>query len=227
MNPEAEYGRRENGEWVAVGRYPDEQLDERRPGAGACWLALRGPVRRPRPGRLGRPPCHPLECCLDGRRHWHRPHRSRAAAPRTSSSRACMTCRCSRRSTRRGVSTTTTAGSTGSRNRRGGGADRWQPRGAGRCFVEAGPSSTATRSVGAGQHTAHLPADDRFISVADREPMRARERDGRVGARVHGQAHGRLAAQHGRLEHLAPALLRLAAVLSVLVRAPERDRVAR
>ena len=30
---------------------------------------------------------------------------------------------------------------------------------------------------------------------------------------VHGQAHGRLAAQHGRLEHLAPPLLRAAAAV--------------
>ncbi len=44
---------------------------------------------------------------------------------------------------------------------------------------------------------------------------------------VHGQAHGRLAAQHGRLEHLAPPLLRAAAaVLPLRVRAPERDRLA-
>ncbi len=42
------------------------------------------------------------------------------------------------------------------------------------------------------------------------------------------QAHGRLAAQHGRLEHLAQALLRpAAALLSVRLRAPERDRLAR
>ena len=41
------------------------------------------------------------------------------------------------------------------------------------------------------------------------------------------QAHGRLAPQHGRLEHLAQALLRpAAAVLPVRVRAPERGRLA-
>ena len=42
------------------------------------------------------------------------------------------------------------------------------------------------------------------------------------------QAHGRLAAQHGRLEHLAQALLRAAAaLLPVRVREAERDRLAR
>ena len=49
-----------------------------------------------------------------------------------------------------------------------------------------------------------------------------------VDAGVHGQAHGRLAPQHGRLEHLAAPLLRAAAaVLPLRVRAPERDRLAR
>ena len=59
-------------------------------------------------------------------------------------------------------------------------------------------------------------SDDWFIGGRRRPPEAARgERQGRVGARVHGQAHGRLAAQHGRLEHLAPPLLRpAAAVLS-------------
>ena len=36
---------------------------------------------------------------------------------------------------------------------------------------------------------------------------------------VHGQAHGRLAAQHGRLEHLAPPLLRPAAAVLPVLRA--------
>ena len=70
-------------------------------------------------------------------------------------------------------------------------------------------------------------SDDWFISVEEIRPTAARgERQGAVGARVHGQAHGRLAAQHGRLEHLAAPLLRAAAaVLSVLVRPPERRRL--
>ena len=63
-------------------------------------------------------------------------------------------------------------------------------------------------------------ADDWFISVDEiREPMRARERRGRVGARLLRQAHGRLAREHGRLEHLAPALLRAAAALLPVLRA--------
>ncbi len=52
--------------------------------------------------------------------------------------------------------------------------------------------------------------------------------DGRVDARLLRQADGRLAPQHGRLEHLAAALLRAAAaVLPLRLRPPERDRLAR
>ena len=80
------------------------------------------------------------------------------------------------------------------------------------------------------RHAAHLPALRRLVHRGRRDPPEAArgEREGRVGARVHGQAHGRLAAQHGRLEHLAAPLLRpAAAVLPVLVRAPERRSARR
>ena len=71
-------------------------------------------------------------------------------------------------------------------------------------------------------------SDDWFISVARDPRADARgQPHRRVDARVHGQAHGRLARQHGRLEHLPPPLLRpAAAVLPVLVRAPHRRRLA-
>ena len=96
-------------------------------------------------------------------------------------------------------------------------------------LVEAGHVPAQLPALLALRHAAHLPASPTTGSsrVDERPPSAARgERDGRVGARVHGQAHGRLAAQHGRLEHLAPPLLRpAAAVLPVRVRAPERDRV--
>ena len=72
-------------------------------------------------------------------------------------------------------------------------------------------------------------SDDWFISVADiREPMREANASVEWTPGVHGQADGRLARQHGRLEHLAAPLLRpAAAVLPVLVvRPPDRHRVA-
>ena len=43
VNPEAEYGRRQNGEWVAAARYPDEKLEDLRPGAELVGWTYRGP----------------------------------------------------------------------------------------------------------------------------------------------------------------------------------------
>ncbi len=43
VNPAAEYGRRTNGEWVAAGRYPDEELEERRPGSELVGWEYEGP----------------------------------------------------------------------------------------------------------------------------------------------------------------------------------------
>jgi len=43
VNPSAEYGRRLNGEWVAVGRYPDEEFTERAVGADMVGWEYEGP----------------------------------------------------------------------------------------------------------------------------------------------------------------------------------------
>jgi isoleucyl-tRNA synthetase len=43
VNPVADYGRRANGEWVAVGRYPDERFEEKRRGAELVGWTYRGP----------------------------------------------------------------------------------------------------------------------------------------------------------------------------------------
>ena len=71
--------------------------------------------------------------------------------------------------------------------------------------------------------------DDWFISAEEiRQPMLDRERDRRVDPAAVQEADGRLATQHGRLEHLSPPLLRPAApVLRVRVRAPQPDRLTR
>jgi isoleucyl-tRNA synthetase len=50
VEPEAEYGMRENGEWVAVARYPDERFDRRVPGAELVGLRYRGPFDDLGPG---------------------------------------------------------------------------------------------------------------------------------------------------------------------------------
>jgi isoleucyl-tRNA synthetase len=43
VNPDAQYGRRANGEWVAVERYPDETFDEQKPGSELVGWRYHGP----------------------------------------------------------------------------------------------------------------------------------------------------------------------------------------
>jgi isoleucyl-tRNA synthetase len=50
VNPEADYGRRANGEWVAAARYPDEELAERRLGAELVGWRYEGPFDTLEPG---------------------------------------------------------------------------------------------------------------------------------------------------------------------------------
>jgi isoleucyl-tRNA synthetase len=50
VNTEAEYGRRDNGQWVAVARYPDERFGERVPGSELVGLRYRGPFDDLGPG---------------------------------------------------------------------------------------------------------------------------------------------------------------------------------
>jgi isoleucyl-tRNA synthetase len=50
VNPDAEYGRRANGEWVTAGRYPDEQFEKTRPGAELVGWTYRGPFDDLAPG---------------------------------------------------------------------------------------------------------------------------------------------------------------------------------
>ena len=50
VRPDAEYGRRENGEWVLVSRYPDDTFVERKPGAELVGWSYRGPFDDLGPG---------------------------------------------------------------------------------------------------------------------------------------------------------------------------------
>ena len=50
VKPDAEYGLRENGDWVAVARYPDETFDERRRGADLVGWRYEGPFDELAPG---------------------------------------------------------------------------------------------------------------------------------------------------------------------------------
>ena len=80
------------------------------------------------------------------------------------------------------------------------------------------------------RHEAHLPRRRRVVHPLRRDPPAddRRQRHGRVDAGALRQAHGGLAAQHGRLVHLAQALLGPAAAVLVLPgRAHQRRRLAR
>ena len=50
VNPDAQYGRRANGEWVAAALYPDEELEEQRPGSELVGWRYRGPFDELAPG---------------------------------------------------------------------------------------------------------------------------------------------------------------------------------
>jgi isoleucyl-tRNA synthetase len=50
VKPDAEYGRRENGQWVAVARYPDERFDETLQGSDMVGWRYEGPFDTLRPG---------------------------------------------------------------------------------------------------------------------------------------------------------------------------------
>ncbi|HEY2937161.1 MAG TPA: isoleucine--tRNA ligase [Gaiellaceae bacterium] len=50
VNPDAEYGRRSNGEWVAVARYPDNTFEARLPGAELVGWRYTGPFDTLAPG---------------------------------------------------------------------------------------------------------------------------------------------------------------------------------
>ena len=76
VKPDAEYGLRENGEWVAVARYPDERFVRRVPGAELVGLRYRGPVRRARARWRGGAPGDPVGRGLAGGGHRDRPHRA-------------------------------------------------------------------------------------------------------------------------------------------------------
>ena len=50
VNPEAEYGLRDNGEWVAVARYPEEEFERTVRGSELVGLAYVGPFDTLEPG---------------------------------------------------------------------------------------------------------------------------------------------------------------------------------
>ena len=116
VKPDAEYGRRENGEWVAVARYPDEAFVRARSGARSSSAgATAGPFDDLGPAARSSTASIPWdEVTLDeGTGIVH-------IAPGCGGEdfelvEGASACRADARSTRRAASTTTTAGCTASR----------------------------------------------------------------------------------------------------------------
>ena len=226
VHPDAEYGRRENGEWVAVELNPDDTFVERKRGVDLVGWRYQGPFDDLPPGSQvehrvipwddvtmdqGTGLVHIATGCGGEDFELGKLHDLPVLTPVDEAGRFYDDY-----GWLHGLSTADAADQIVGRPRREGPAGRGRPVHA--CL----PALLALR------HAAHLPDRRRLVHRRRRDQAEAArgEREGRVGARVHGQAHGRLAAQHGRLEHLPPPLLRpAAAVLPVRVRAPDRDRL--
>ena len=228
VNPDADYGLLENGEWVAVraaSRTRPSRRSSRAPSSSAC--ATRGRSTRSSPGSqvehrvipwddvaldTGTGIVHIAPGCGGEDFELRKVHDLAVLTPVDESGPLLPRVRLAARPL----------------DRRGGRADRRRPRRPRAARARRDRRAPLSRLL-ALPHAADLPALRRLVHRGRRAPPAAarRQRDGRVDARLHGQAHGRLAAQHGRLEHLAAPLLRAAAaVLPVRVRPPERDRLA-
>ena len=208
---------------VAIKRYPDEIYIERRSGSELLGWRYEGLFDQP-PAAAG------VEHRVIA---WDEVsmeegtgivHIAPGAARRISSSRAYMIFPSSRRSTRRALMTAS-AGCTGSTSE----------------SAEQISADLADRGrlVAADEYVHRYPfcwrchtplifriADDWFIGVDEVRPRPRCQCDHRVDAGVLRQADGRLAPQHGRLEHLPPPLLRTTAPhLSVHMRPRHRGRL--
>ena len=227
VKPDAEYGLRENGEWVAVARYPDERFVRRVPGAELVGLRYRGPFDELGPGGEVEHRVIPWdEVSLEegtgivhiapgaGQEDFElgRVHELPVLSPVDEAGRFYDAY-----GWLHGLSTTEAADQIVGR------------------LAEQGYLLEAGSYVHRYPHCWRCDTpliwrvtDDWLICGRRAAPAAPRrERDGRVDARLHGQAHGRLAPEHGRLEHLAPPLLRPpAADLPVRLRPRDRDRLA-
>ena len=161
------------------------------------------------------------------RGHGHRPHRARlrrrglrARPPRGAAGARA-------RSTRPGVFVEGYGELVGPQRARGARPRRRAPR-ARRLAAAPGAARAPLPALLALRHQADLPRRRRVVHPLRRDPPAddRRQRHGRVDAVALRQAHGGLAAQHGRLVHLAQALLGPAAAVLVLPgRPPHRRRL--
>ena len=189
---------------------------------------LRHRLRRPAGAGRGHPPGRRRSRRRHGRGHGDRPHRARLwrRGLRDRQARGAGRARARRRSRalRRGLRR-----AHGPQRARGARPRRRAPR-ARRLAPAPGAPRAPLSALLALRHEADLPRRRRVVHPLRRDPPAddRRQQHGRVDALALRQAHGGLAAQHGRLVHLAQALLGPAAAVLVLPgRAHERRRLAR
>ena len=211
VKPDAEYVLKSNGEWVARALAPDATVGANGARRRARRPRVRGALRPSacRPGNGAS--SHPL-----GRRHTRRRHGNRAHRPGLwrRGLRALEGARPTRPHAGRRVGALLRRLRLAPRSqyRRGFGPDHGGARRA-RSARGRGADRPPLPALLALRHAAHLPDHRRLVHRRRRASSRPAggERNRGVDARLHGQAHGRLAAEHGGLEHLAPSVLRTAA----------------
>ena len=216
---------REDGEWVAVAPPVRTSAFERarctaRSSSGSRYD---GPVRRPAGAGRRRAPRHPVGRGRARGGHGHRPHRAGRGAEDFELSQRARPAGARRRSTRPALLRRATAGSRGARPTRRRADRRATSRERG-LLVAGGhdhpplPDLLALRR----RRSIFRLADEWFIAADEiRQPMLAANATVEWTPALLRQAHGRLAAQHGRLEHLAQALLRAAAAVLPVRRAAQ------
>jgi isoleucyl-tRNA synthetase len=196
VNPEGEYGLRENGEWVLAGASPTTRSFARSR-LGARRPSLPGAVRHSCARRFGRAPHRRLGRGLPRGGHRDRAHRNRLRR-RGLRARPSL-----------GLPVLTPVDEAGHFYDDYGWLHGLSTGEASDQIV--GDLSERGFLVSAGTYLHNYPhcwrcdtplifrlSDDWFIGVDGVRAAAARgERRSRVGARVHGQAHGRLAAEHG------------------------------
>ena len=194
VKPDAEYGRRENGEWVAVARYPDEAFAERKRGEELVGWRYSGPFDELGPGGAvehrvipwdevtldqGTGIVHIAPGCGGEDFELSRVHGLDVLTPVDEAGRFYDDY-----GWLHGLSTMEAADQIiGNLGERG-------------LLVEAGLYEHCLPALLALRHAADLPALGRLVHLASRscgQPLLDANAGRRVDARIHGQAHGRLA----------------------------------
>ena len=216
---------------VAVERRATASSTRRVHGRGARRARVRGAVRRPAGAGGRRPPRDPVGRGRARRGHRDRPHRAGRGRRGLRALARARPAGARRRSTSPAASCPGYGDFEGLLDRRGRRAGHRGAATSAACSSRPARSSTATRSAGAARRRSSSASSTTGSSRATRSASRCstptRPSSGR--RRLLLEADGRLAAQHGRLEHLAASATSGCRCRSTRATcgAAERDRLAR